>query len=215
MAIKAAEENRRLARIRAAGFPLTAMLVKLAGATRGMHRWGWGREACSMRDAAYVTPPMHRCVRAPHTVPDPAALQYASPHAVLSVADSTLLTPSNSATAATLVDACTCAPLHQAQCLPLPHAAEPCNTTHPYVPSRLFPTTQPSPTVPDHLTSSPPCAWTWAATPPIATLHLPFPRPNRVNPYRSQQPRARPYPYPHPQAPRSLPSLVTAHVIAA
>eukprot|EP00198_Chlamydomonas_reinhardtii_P008888 XP_001698225.1 flagellar associated protein [Chlamydomonas reinhardtii] len=38
MAMKAAEENKRLSRIRGADFPLTAALVKIAGATRGMHR---------------------------------------------------------------------------------------------------------------------------------------------------------------------------------
>jgi hypothetical protein len=38
MAMKASDENKRLARIRAAEFPLTAALVKLAGATRGFHR---------------------------------------------------------------------------------------------------------------------------------------------------------------------------------
>lgn len=38
MAMKATEENKRLDRVRATGFPLSETLVRVAGATRGQHR---------------------------------------------------------------------------------------------------------------------------------------------------------------------------------
>ncbi|GLC52223.1 hypothetical protein PLESTB_000596700 [Pleodorina starrii] len=38
MAMKATEENKRLDRVRAVGFPLSETLVRVAGATRGVHR---------------------------------------------------------------------------------------------------------------------------------------------------------------------------------
>lgn len=38
MAMKATEENKRLDKVRAAGFPLSETLVRVAGATRGTHR---------------------------------------------------------------------------------------------------------------------------------------------------------------------------------